>query len=159
MKRTVMLIACLILAAPLSVISDSAISEPVATVKTDDKMQAFEETRTCLHKREIRATQVLNDEYVVFRGKPGFRWVNRLAAPCQGLEKNMDISMKTQRTQEVCARDRLFGMDPTNIDKVPAHCALGVFLPVDWEELKAFKRSLWSDNGTKPSVLTRLQKE
>ena len=87
--------------------------------------------------------EVVDDRNLVFEGRRGKLWWNRLRQRCLGLHSNMRLTME-RRSWRFCARDRFRGVGRSSTDLPSTICELGNFVELDPESSEMLRRAIES---------------
>ena len=98
----------------------------------------YREMSRCLWRHAYRDVEVLNDRYLLFRGRKDQVWINRLRHRCSGLRKNQILVFR-QFGSSLCETDRVTGSDRGFGES--ANCMLGQFQKIDEQRADALKEA------------------
>ena len=118
------------------------------TSETADYM----ESERCLNANQYRHIQILDNQHIVFEGRRGQYWLNRLPMRCPGLRRGSTIAIERATTiSSLCRLDSIAVYDwlgspwyrrwPLPWGSGPK-CALGEFQPITELQLGAIKTAL-----------------
>ena len=98
---------------------------------------------TCLHRDAYVDIDVINRELLVFHGRRGKAWLNRLRNACVGLRRE-DILAFDMRDRRLCDLDSFSSVDTFGgpLERTSALCSLGKFEPISPEQAKLLKEGL-----------------
>lgn len=110
------------------------------------------EAESCLNANQYRHIQILDDQHIVFEGRRGRYWLNRLPMRCPGLRRGSTIAVERVTTlSSLCKLDSIAVYDwldwpwyrrwPLPWGSGPK-CALGEFQPITEPQLGAIKAAL-----------------
>ncbi|MCY3620735.1 MAG: DUF6491 family protein [Gammaproteobacteria bacterium] len=103
----------------------------------------YREEKSCLRQRQIDSVEIIDENFVVFRGRLRNKvWLNKFAQPCIGLRRDMLIATGS-RTGSICRFDtidaRPRGASPFG---TAVRCHLGSFEGIDEVQVEAMKRGV-----------------
>ncbi len=103
----------------------------------------YSESVTCLHRDAYVEIEVINREFLVFHGRRGKAWLNRLRRPCIGLHPG-DALVLDMRDSRLCDLDTVSGTKPLggSFERTSARCSLGKFETISPEQAAALKEGL-----------------
>jgi len=103
----------------------------------------YRETRSCIWNRQIDTIDIIDENFVVFKGHGrGKIWVNRLAHSCVGLRRDM-VVITESRSGSVCDMGTIRARPRSSSPfAVPVRCWLGKFEAIDEQQLEALKRAI-----------------
>ncbi len=117
----------------------SEIESILANPLSDDD---YRELSNCVRLRSIDDVEVLDDTIVLFHGRRGELWLNRLSSRCLGLTPDMILNL-TGYGGSICRLDRFRGR-PRLGPLVPltAECRLGSFETIDELRAEALRNAI-----------------
>jgi hypothetical protein len=97
----------------------------------------------CLSSYDFRGVEVLDDRHVVFEGRGGRLWLNRLSSRCIGLRPG-DTLRFTRHSGRLCTLDHFDAVDEfaSRWSRTSGTCSLGAFHPVTREQVEALDAAL-----------------
>ena len=103
----------------------------------------YTDSLTCLHRDAYEDVEVINRELVLFHGRRGKVWLNRLRQPCIGLRTD-DALMFDMRNSRLCDLDTFSSIDVFRgpLERGSARCGLGKFETISPEQAAALKEGL-----------------
>ena len=101
----------------------------------------YREQRTCLPTRNVRDVEVLDDTLVLFEGRRGNLWLNKLTAPCYGLDQDMVLRFRVF-AGTYCRLDRFRAMPRIGNFVVTGDCHLGQFETVADVQVEALRNAI-----------------
>ena len=122
---------------------------------------AYRASVRCVSGVTYRDVEFLSDRYVLFHGRSGRAWLNRLQRRCVGSRPGILMS-SPGATRRLCHSDRLFQDTFRDDDRRPgfptakptgglrggAGCVLGMFEQIDTQQALALKLHLTRARGT-----------
>ena len=98
---------------------------------------------TCLHRYAYENVDVINRELLVFHGRGGKAWLNRLRNKCVGLRREDTLAFD-MRDSRLCDLDSFSSVDTFGgpLERTSARCSLGKFEPISPEQAKLLKEGL-----------------
>ena len=129
----------------------TAPAEAAATVHTDPEIEAIlanplgnadyvNESR-CIAGAGYGSVEVVDDRNLIFEGRRGKLWWNRLRQRCLGLHSAMRLTME-RRSWRFCARDRFRGVGRSSTELPSTICELGNFVELDAESSELLRRAI-----------------
>ena len=109
---------------------------------------AYSSNRRCLSVGRYRQVDILNSQTLVFRGRGNRAWVNVLPRRCVGLRRDMILAIE-RRGPRICSRDQFRAMPRVGAAVGTAFCSLGMFRPVDADNLGAIEGALEARHDNK----------
>ena len=93
----------------------------------------------CIDTRRISASEIIDDQNILFRMRDHTIYHNELPRRCPGLSRNKIISYRTT-IGRLCSHDNITLLDRfgTGLSRGPS-CGLGKFRPISNEEAQALK--------------------
>lgn len=111
----------------------------------------YGQTEACLGLWQFASINVVSEKVLLFSDRDSY-WVNQLAHPCAGLQRNMMVNILTRGVESLCSGDDVYanyqrdlkdGLAPSGRPlQVRATCTLGEFrkVPASYgQSLKALK--------------------
>jgi len=99
-----------------------------------------EQPQRCLRLSEIKSTEVLDKQQILFEATGGRYFVNVLPYKCPGLRRDAAILHRTS-LDRMCDLDVITVLESTGGGFFPgASCGLGRFNPIDKEEAEALRK-------------------
>ena len=97
----------------------------------------------CLHRDAYRDVDVINRELLVFHGRRGKVWLNRLRNACVGLRREDALAFE-MRDNRLCDLDTFSAIDTFGgpFERTSARCSLGKFEPISPEQADLLKEGL-----------------
>ena len=113
---------------------------PSTTVAADEHDEVDEaESERCIRTRNIRSTQIIDDQNVLFYMRGGQIYSSRLPRRCAGLRSEGKFSYKTTSSQ-LCDIDGITVLYDHGLGLTPGvSCRLGRFVPISEEEAEVLK--------------------
>ncbi|MDJ0758202.1 MAG: DUF6491 family protein [Woeseiaceae bacterium] len=68
-------------------------------------VDTYAEPRRCLSSRDFRSYRALNNQYMLFVGRRGQQWVNRLRSSCFDLDRGDVLITRSLSSNRICERD------------------------------------------------------
>ena len=98
---------------------------------------------TCLHRDTYVEVDVINKELLVFHGRRGKAWLNRLRNVCVGLRRDDTLAFDMRDTR-LCDLDSFSSVDTFGgpFERTSARCSLGKFEPISPEQAELLKEGL-----------------
>lgn len=119
-----------------------ATAEDTKTVKEDKALLNKEAAVRCVRLASIRNMDVLDDYHIAFEMTGNKYYLNVLPHRCGGLGRSDTIMYRTS-LNELCDLDIITALDNIGGGFMQGpSCGLGRFIPIDAEELKAFKEDI-----------------
>ena len=153
------------IAALILLVSGGCASTEQAQQNRDDKQASVEailteaseradyvETERCLNANQYRHIQILDNQHIVFEGRRGQYWLNRLPMRCPSLRRGSTIAIeRVTAISSLCKLDSIAVYDwfdspwyrrwPLPWGSGPK-CSLGEFQPITELQLGAIKAAL-----------------
>lgn len=85
--------------------------------------------------------EIVDDRNLIFEGRRGKLWWNRLRQRCLGLHHAMRLTME-RRSWRFCARDRFRGVGRSATELPSTICELGNFVELDPETSELLRRAI-----------------
>jgi len=96
----------------------------------------------CLSLRQIRGSDVLDNQHIVFETVGGELFVNTLPHRCPGLSHNAPFMYRTSMNR-LCDLDIITVLGDVGFGLIPqASCGLGLFHPIDQQGLDDLKAQI-----------------
>jgi len=96
----------------------------------------------CLNLNLIRSSEILDNRHLAFRMKNGDYYLSTLTHACPGLTRNTAFMYRTSLSQ-LCDLDIITVLDNVGFGLRPgASCGLGLFVPIEKEELDDLKAKI-----------------
>jgi len=102
---------------------------------------AYVNESRCIPGGGFGNVEVVDDRNLVFEGRRGTLWWNRLRQRCLGLHSNMRLTME-RRSWRFCARDRFRGVGRSSTELPSTICELGNFVELDPESSELLRRAI-----------------
>ena len=102
---------------------------------------AYVNESRCIAGGGFGNVEVVDDRNLVFEGRRGRLWWNRLRQRCLGLHSNMRLTME-RRSWRFCARDRFRGVGRSSTELPSTICELGNFVELDPESSELLRRAI-----------------
>ena len=119
----------------------------------------YREERTCLWQRQIKSVEIIDENFVIFRGRLRNKvWLNKFTQPCVGLTGDMLVTTHA-RNGSICRFDTL---DARPRGASPFHtavrCYLGSFEGIDEVQAEAMKSAV-EEHAKTPSKPDKVDKD
>ena len=103
----------------------------------------YSDPATCLNRYVYQGVDVINRELLLFEGRRGKVWLNRLRSPCVGLRPHDTLAFD-MRDNRLCDLDTFSAIDRFGgpMERTSARCSLGKFEPVSPEQAQMLKEGL-----------------
>lgn len=103
----------------------------------------YQAAERCLSSHDFRSVEVLDDRHVLFEGRGGRVWLNRLKNRCIGLRRD-DTLRFSRHSGRLCALDSFEAVDEfaSRWSRTSGICSLGEFHPVTREQVEALETAL-----------------
>ncbi len=98
---------------------------------------AYRDSRHCISTTSFDAVEIVDESIVLFHGRRGNIWLNRLSGRCRGLRWDMIPSFQTHGSR-VCERDRFRGRSRSGFDD-SMNCILGKFEKIDEGQVESLR--------------------
>ncbi len=102
---------------------------------------AYVNESRCIPGAGYGNVEVVDDRNLIFEGRRGKLWWNRLRQRCLGLHSNMRLTME-RRSWRFCARDRFRGVGRSSTELPSTICELGNFVELDPETSELLRRAI-----------------
>ena len=98
---------------------------------------------TCLRRDTYQEVDVINRELLVFHGRRGKAWLNRLRNTCIGLRPDDTLAFD-MRDGRLCDLDSFSSIDSFGgpMERTSARCSLGKFEPISPEQAELLREGL-----------------
>ncbi len=105
--------------------------------------QDYSDSVTCLRRDAYQQVEVLDRAHLLFKGRRGKFWLNRLRRACIGLHRSDTLAFE-MRDSRLCDLDTFSGIDSFGgrYDRSSARCSLGKFETISPEQAALLKESL-----------------
>ena len=103
----------------------------------------YSDSVSCLRRDTYQKVEVLNREYLLFKGHRGRYWLNRLRSACIGLRRSDTLAFE-MRDSRLCDLDTFSGIGSfgRGFERTSARCSLGKFETISPEQAELLKESL-----------------
>ncbi len=121
--------------------------EPPLTVEeilaSAPQPEDYSEPETCLSRYAYENVEVINRELLVFHGRRGKVWLNRLRNACIGLRRDDTLAFE-MRDSRLCDMDTFSSVDAFGgpLERTSARCSLGKFEPISVEQAQLLEEGL-----------------
>ena len=107
------------------------------------KPEDYSESVTCLLRDTYQQVEVLDREHLLFKGRRGKHWLNRLRRACIGLRRSDTLAFD-MRDNRLCNLDSFSSMGSfgRGLERTSARCSLGKFETISPEQAELLKESL-----------------
>ena len=107
------------------------------------KPEDYSDPVTCLNRYAYEEVDVINQELLLFYGRRGKVWLNRLRNACIGLRRRDTLAFD-MRDNRLCDLDTFSSVDAFGgpLERTSARCSLGKFEPVSPEQAQLLKEGL-----------------
>lgn len=97
----------------------------------------------CLSRYAYDEVDVITKELLVFHGRGGKAWLNRLRNACVGLRRDDTLAFD-MRDSRLCDLDSFSSVDTFGgpLERTSARCSLGKFEPISPEQAELLKEEL-----------------
>ena len=95
----------------------------------------------CIAGAGYGSVEIVDDRNLIFEGRRGKLWWNRLRQRCLGLHPAMRLTME-RRSWRFCARDRFRGVGRSSTELPSTICELGNFVELDAESSELLRRAI-----------------
>ena len=102
----------------------------------------YGESTRCLISTAYINVDVLDNQTLIFRGRGGRAWLNRLRRPCIGLRRDDALRFEMHESR-LCTLDTFTGIDSFmgSLERGSAICSLGEFEAISSEQADALKEA------------------
>lgn len=107
------------------------------------KPEDYSDPVTCLNRYAYDDVEVINRDLLLFHGRRGKVWLNRLRNACIGLRRDDTLAFD-MRDSRLCDLDTFASVDTFGgpLERTSARCSLGKFEPVSPEQAQLLKEGL-----------------
>lgn len=107
------------------------------------RAEDYGQSTRCLSTNAYMNVDVLDNQTLVFRGRGGRAWLNRLRRPCIGLRRDDALRFELHENR-LCSLDSFTGIDAFmgSLERGSAICSLGEFETISREQAAALKEAL-----------------
>ena len=102
---------------------------------------AYVNESRCIAGAGYGNVEIVDDRNLIFEGRRGKFWWNRLRQRCLGLHRSMRLTME-RRSWRFCARDRFRGVGRSSTELPSTICELGNFVELDPESSELLRRAI-----------------
>ena len=98
---------------------------------------------SCLSRNAYLQVDVINRKLLVFHGRRGKAWLNRLRSACIGVRREDTLAFDL-RNGRLCDLDTFSSIDAFggSMERSSARCSLGKFEPISLEQAEMLKEGL-----------------
>jgi len=104
--------------------------------------ESYAETERCLFTREIRSTEILDEQHLVFQLSGKRLYLVQFQYTCPGLRRGVSIVYESYNSR-LCRLDQIRAFEPGPAIPNPP-CTLPGFMPVEKEQVAQLRESLKS---------------
>ena len=106
------------------------------------RAEDYGESTRCLSTTAYINVDVLDNQTLIFRGRGGKAWLNRLRRPCIGLRRDDALRFEMHESR-LCTLDTFTGIDTFmgSLERGSAICSLGDFETISREQANALKEA------------------
>ena len=139
------------ISAPLSSsITPSHSADPVEDIETilttPLATEDYVEPTRCLSRFKVSSVDIIDKQHVIFFGRGGKAWLNKMRYPCIGLRRHDVPQFDYRLTNKICNLDSFMAVDMafSGMRRSSASCVLGDFHPVSREQVILIRETIGS---------------
>jgi hypothetical protein len=101
----------------------------------------YGESKRCLSDMEFKSYRALDDRHLLFKGRSGRLWVNKLRGRCPHLEPSSVLIVRKFGGSRFCSMDTFEATEWFGYSRVPGiRCVLGEFQPVTQAQIDEIEK-------------------